>query len=103
MGRTGFEYGSAADIHKEISGLVDRFESFDEPDTAHSSLRMEAVIGTPRHAASKERATRDRSDLSDEFPHVLTASDGEHIYRGIPIARWVEGARAIFERGKRDV
>lgn len=103
MGKPGFSYESAADIHKEISGLVERFGVFDEPDAAHEALRMEAALGTPRHAASKERATRNGSDFSDEFPHVLTASDGEHLYRGIPIARWVEGARVIFERGKRDV
>jgi formate dehydrogenase alpha subunit len=103
MGKAGFDYESASDVHKEISGLVERFGAFDEPDTAHAALHMEAVFATPRHAASKERATRDGSDFSDEFPHVLAASDGEHVYRGIPIARWVEGARVIFERGKRDV
>jgi predicted molibdopterin-dependent oxidoreductase YjgC len=103
MGIEGFDYENAGDIHKEISGLVDRFDAFDEPDTAHAALRVEAALGAPRHAASKERATRDGSDLSDEFPHVLAESDGEHVYRGISIARWVEGARVIFERGKRDV
>jgi formate dehydrogenase alpha subunit len=103
MGKAGFDYESASDIHEEISRLVERFDAFDEPDTAPAGLDIEAVFAAPGHAASKERATRDRSDLSDEFPHVLAASDGEHLYRGIPIARWVEGARVIFERGKRNV
>ena len=103
MGKPGFDYENAADIHEEISGIVERFGAIDEPDTAHAALRAEAALGVPRHAASKEKGTRDGSDLSDEFPHVLTASDGEHVYRGISIARWVEGARVIFGRGKIDV
>jgi NADH dehydrogenase/NADH:ubiquinone oxidoreductase subunit G len=103
MGKTGFDYESAAQIHEEIAGLVDRFGTLDEPDVSNAPLRAKAAIDAPDHAASKEKGTRNGSDLSDEFPHVLVEVDGEHVYRGIPISRWVEGAGVIFKRGNRDV
>jgi formate dehydrogenase alpha subunit len=103
MGKPGFAYETAAQIHEEIAEFVDRFGKFDRTDSSHGALRIDAAVGARDHDAVKERGTRSESDLSDEFPHVLTGSDGEHVYRGIPISRWVVGASVIFERGKDDV
>ncbi len=90
MGFKGFDFRSPADIHQEISLMIEGFTNFQSPDRVSRPLKYEG-----RMAASHDVAPASRI-VDAEFPFILTSSIPEHIYRGFPISARVEGAKALF-------
>jgi predicted molibdopterin-dependent oxidoreductase YjgC len=93
MGVAGFNFVTAADVHREISSLVDGFDQFDEPSRAPHALAAGGKFEVP--AARTHRA--EKADQS--LPYLLSVSMAEHTHRGFPLATWVEGARQLLTEG----
>ncbi len=93
MGKSGFDFSGASEIHTEVSGLVKGFGAFDNPERKAVPMTCEGELTiSPTGAA--------RTKKSDEnFPFLLTTSVLEHTYRGFPLSWWVEGAKKIFADG----
>ena len=90
MGSKGFDFGSAAEIHREMSRLIDGLGDFDNPAREARSLTCAGEFRIPQTQAAATLKT-DRS-----FPFILSASVVEHTHRGLPLSAHVEGARALF-------
>jgi predicted molibdopterin-dependent oxidoreductase YjgC len=93
MGVPGFAFASARDVHEEISTLVEGFGSFDAPSPEPIPFRCEASFAPA--ATEPEAVGPPDADLR----FALRTSPTEHVYRGFPIATWVEGARVLFADG----
>lgn len=89
MGKTGFDFASAVDVHAEISSLVEGFWPFDVPsrEAHHWDIDIPAVPPAPTPAAKKP---------TNGYPYMLTAARLEHTYRGFPLAAWVPGLRRLY-------
>ncbi len=93
MGKSGFEFSNAREIHGEIAGLVEGFGDFENPERKAGPISVEGNFRT-RAWESRELKERRR-----DFPLMLTASMIEHSYRGFALSAWVEGARKLFADG----
>ncbi len=93
MGKKGFDFSSASQVHREISSLVAGLGNFDNPERKASPLTCEGELFVQPIQTSK--ANKGES----EFPFVLTTSAIEHTYRGFPLSTWVEGTRKLFGDG----
>jgi formate dehydrogenase alpha subunit len=93
MGKKGFDFSSALEIHQEISSLVKGFEDFDVKEREAGPLMCAGKLIVPLTSSS-------RSKKEDEkFPFLLTTSVVEHVYRGFPLSTWVEGAGVLLTEG----
>jgi len=97
MGKAGFDFSSAREIHEEISCLVKRFGDFDSPTRKAGSLICEGELISPQTKSSRTKKT------DKKFPFLLNTSVVEHAYRGFPLSTWVEGARKLFAEGTVDI
>ena len=97
MGKAGFDFSSASEIHEEISCLVKGFGDFDNPTRKAGSLICEGELALPQ---TKSKATK---KTDKKFPFLLNTSVVEHTYRGFPLSTWVEGARKLFTQGVVDI
>jgi predicted molibdopterin-dependent oxidoreductase YjgC len=97
MGKEGFDFSSARQIHREITCVVKGFGSFNKPQRKASLLQWKGELKVPRRKTSGgAKATR-------QLPFLLHISSVEHIYRGFPLTAWVAGAREIFPQGTVDM
>jgi formate dehydrogenase alpha subunit len=97
MGKSGFDFSGAGEIHKEISSLVRGFGDFDGSQRKPGSLTCEGNLNIPKTKSHGAKKT------DKKFPFLLTTSVVEHTYRGFPLSSWVEGARKIFAEGIVDI
>ncbi|MGB7061330.1 MAG: molybdopterin-dependent oxidoreductase [Candidatus Zixiibacteriota bacterium] len=93
MGKKGFDFSSARQVHKEISGLVKGFGNFDRPSRKPTLLTCEVDLTVP--AAKLKRMKK----ADKNFPFLLNTAVVEHTHRGFPLSTWVEGARILFPEG----
>lgn len=93
MGKKGFDFSGARKVHKEISGLVKGFGSFDKPSRKATPLTCEAELFIPEIKSKRTKKTDRR------FPFLLNTSVVEHTHRGFPLSTWVQGARELFPEG----
>ena len=93
MGKKGFDFSSARKVHKEISGLVKGFGSFDRPSRKPASLTCEAELNVPKAKPKRTKKT------DKKFPFILNTAVVENTHRGFPLSIWVEGARILFPEG----
>ncbi|MCK4631698.1 MAG: molybdopterin-dependent oxidoreductase [candidate division Zixibacteria bacterium] len=93
MGVSGFDYKSAADIHKEMSTVVPGLRTFERPARKPQTItvKSEMVVSGGKKSAAK------KADKS--YPFMLSACAVEHVYRGMALSTWVDGSRAIFREG----
>jgi predicted molibdopterin-dependent oxidoreductase YjgC len=96
MGKSGFDYRSAAEVWQEISLLVDGFGSFENPSREARPFVSEAVFVANNAAATANKA-------SSTLPFILSASAVEHVYCGFPLSTWVGGAKKLFAEGIVDI
>lgn len=96
MGVKGFDYKSAADIHKEIGGVVEGFGNFNHPARKAQPLDLKVVMKT---AAGK--ATASKTDK--QHPFIMGSSITEHTHRGFPLSAWVDGAKVLFAEERIDI
>ncbi|UCG61331.1 MAG: molybdopterin-dependent oxidoreductase [Candidatus Zixiibacteriota bacterium] len=94
LGIDGFAYKKAADIHKEIAGLVEDFGSFSKPKREARSLNVktEMKVIKPKRAPGVK--------TGKGHPFVLSTSISEHTHRGFPLSSWVDGTRSLFCEGR---
>ncbi len=97
MGKSGFDFSSAREIHDEISSLVRGFGDFDGSARRPHSLTCEGKLSVPK-ARSRGVKKTDR-----KFPLLLNVSIVENAYRGFPLSVWVEGAKKVFPEGMVDI
>ena len=97
MGKSGFDFSSADEIHEEISCLVKGFGDFDGSRRKPSSLVCEGELNIPKARSGGVKKT------DKKFPLLLNISIVEHAHRGFPLSTWVEGARKIFAEGTVDI
>ena len=97
MGKKGFDFSSARNIHEEISGLVKGLGSFDNPPRKATPLVCEGKLNIPRTESKKIKMT-DR-----KFPFLLNTSIVEHTHRGFPLTVWVQGAAKLFPEAVLDI
>jgi formate dehydrogenase alpha subunit len=97
MGIKGFNFKSPREIHQEISSLVEQFGDFDNPKREPAALKCqgEFIITETKFTGMKSPTKK--------FPFLLSTSVTEHTHRGIPLSRWVEGAKKIFSEGALDI
>ncbi|UCE24532.1 MAG: molybdopterin-dependent oxidoreductase [Candidatus Zixiibacteriota bacterium] len=97
VGVDGFDYKSAADIHKEIASVVDGFGNFNKPkrDARPLDLKVEMRTGKIKRVAPA-KADKQR-------PFILSTSVTEHTHRGFPLSRWVDGTRELFSEERVDI
>jgi predicted molibdopterin-dependent oxidoreductase YjgC len=93
MGKSGFDYTSVAEIHKEIAGVVDGFGDFEQP---HRQATPLAISGEFVIAFAKTSAV---TEPDAKFPFLLNTSIAEHTHRGFALATWVEGSRQLMTEG----
>jgi formate dehydrogenase (NADP+) alpha subunit len=93
MGFKGFDFKSAADIHQEISLLVEGFTNFQSPDRVSRPLACEGKLMAFQSVVSDHKAP------DAGFPFTVTSSVSEHTYRGFSISAWVDGANELFPDG----
>jgi predicted molibdopterin-dependent oxidoreductase YjgC len=93
MGRKGFDFSSASQIHYEITGFVKGFGDFDGKRRKEGSLTCEGELTVPKSKISG------RKKADKKFPLLLNTSVIENTYRGFPLSTWVEGARTVFAQG----
>ena len=94
LGIGGFAYKKAADIHKEIAGLVDGFGSFNKPKREARPLDIKAEM----KVSKAKRAPGAKAQKG--HPFVLSTSISEHTHRGFPLSAWVDGTRSLFCEGR---
>jgi formate dehydrogenase alpha subunit len=97
MGKSGFDFSSAGEVHEEISSLVKGFGDFESSERKPRSLICEGNLNIPKAKSHGAKKT------DKKFPFLLTTSVVEHTYRGFPLSNWVEGARKIFADGTVDI
>ncbi len=97
MGKTGFDFSSVRQVHREISRFVGGFSSLNRPPRKASPLRWERKIHAPRPKVAAAVKT------NRNLPFILKTSQLEHRYRGFPLTAWVEGAREIFPDDRVDI
>ena len=97
MGFSGFDYTSAAQIHKEIAGLVDGFGSFNKPKRQAMVLKAKGELDVPSSSRSKLLST------DKKHPLLMTMTVTEHTHRGFPLSIWVEGTRPLFAEETVDI
>ena len=97
MGKKGFDFSSASEIHEEISSLVKGFGNLDNTKRKPTSLICEGKLNVPKTRSSATKK------IDKKFPLLLTTSVVEHTYRGFPLSTWVEGARKLFAEGMVDI
>jgi predicted molibdopterin-dependent oxidoreductase YjgC len=97
MGRRGFDFSSARDIHKEISSLVKGFGSFDDPGRKASPLVCEGKLSISHAKSEKGKKT------DGKFPFLLYTSIVENTHRGFPLTAWVQGAAKLFPEAVLDI
>jgi predicted molibdopterin-dependent oxidoreductase YjgC len=96
MGKSGFDYGSASDVYREICSLVEGFGDFENPSREPRRLVAEADFVTAGAAART-------SPKGNGLPFLLSASAVEHDYHGFPLSAWVGGAKKLFAEGVLDI
>ncbi len=97
MGKSGFDFSNAREIHEEISSLVKGFGDFDGAKRTPDSLTCEGKLNIPKVRSRVVKKT------DKKFPLLLNVSIVENAYRGFPLSTWVEGAKKIFPEGMVDV
>ena len=97
MGKSGFDFPAASDVHNEIAGMVGGFGEFDNPPRKAVPLTFEGRLISPplRKSAAKK--------ITPRLPFMLSTSVVEHTYRGFPLTDRVEGARKLFSEGIVDI
>ncbi len=97
MGKSGFAYKNAGEIHKEISGLVDGFGNFNKPSRKAQPLKMKAEL----NVAKGKRVAAKKVDA--KHPFMLSMSVTEHTHRGFPLSAWVDGTKTLFLEERVDI
>jgi len=97
MGKKGFDYKSVSSIFKEISELVDGFDSFKKPKRNARPLAFEADMKVNDVKTTKTKPT------GKSLPFVLSVSHSEHTYRGFPLSDWVDGSKSVFVEETLDI
>ena len=91
MGKSGFDFSSAKEIHHEIAAFVSGFKNFNKPKRHARPLRIEGKLNV-------SQPEPDGIKINDKkFPYLLSTSIVENSYRGFPLSSRVDGARVIFE------
>ncbi|MGB8658271.1 MAG: molybdopterin-dependent oxidoreductase [Candidatus Zixiibacteriota bacterium] len=93
IGKRGFGFSNASEIHEEISSLVKGFGEFDNPERMPVSLICEGELTISQTKTAREKK------IDQEFPLLLSTSVIEHAYRGFPLSSRVEGAKRLFADG----
>ena len=97
MGVDGFKYKKAADIHKEIAGLVEGFGNFNKPKREIKPLNMKAeMTAVKSRKAAVAKPTK-------AYPFVLSTSITEHTHRGFPLSAWGDGTKSLFSEERVDI
>jgi len=93
MGKKGFDFTSADQVHKEISSLVKEIPGFSDKKRKPGALASIGALKVPKGKASAIRKP------DKQYPYILTASVCEHTYRGFALSAWVDGATKILYDG----
>lgn len=97
MGKKGFDFSSARQVHSEISRSVTGLGSFQKPKRKAVPLAWQGKMNVFRPKTSG------RAKASKQIPFILHASSVEHVYRGFPLSAYVEGARKVFPQDTVDI
>jgi predicted molibdopterin-dependent oxidoreductase YjgC len=97
MGKKGFDFSSARQVHKEISAMVKGFGDFSGTKRKATSLTCEGKLNI---SPAKSKAIK---KTDKKYPFLLNVSLVEHTHRGLPLSTWVEGARTLFGEGIVDI
>jgi formate dehydrogenase alpha subunit len=97
MGKKGFDFSSARQIHREISRSIPGLGSFHRPKRKAITFAWQGKMKIPRPKVSGKVKAGKR------VPFILHASSVEHAYRGFPLTALVEGARKIFPQDMVDI
>jgi predicted molibdopterin-dependent oxidoreductase YjgC len=97
MGKKGFDFSCVRDIQKEISSMVGHFRDFDTGERKARALVCGEGLKGPGAGAKGIKKT------GGKFPFMLNTSLTEHVYRGLPLSRWVAGAEKLFAEGMVDI
>jgi formate dehydrogenase alpha subunit len=93
IGKAGFEFGCAADVYEELSGLIDGMEKFDALTRAPRALTGLGGV------AAAQAPYMQGHETDEDYPFMLTAAAAEHSHRGFPLSRWVEGSKLLLTDG----
>ena len=93
MGKKGFDFSSAREIHEEISQVAEGFGDLGGNERKAAPLICEGKFDVPKAKPSTVKKPEKR------FPLLLNTSVVEHTYRGFPLSNWVEGAAKLFTEG----
>jgi predicted molibdopterin-dependent oxidoreductase YjgC len=97
IGKKGFDFSDAGQVHQEISSLVRGFGDFGGTKRKASFLECEGELTLPQ---TRSKATKKRDK---KYPFLLNTSAIEHTHRGFPLSAKVEGARKLFAEGIVDI
>ncbi|KPL19918.1 MAG: hypothetical protein AMJ92_00130 [candidate division Zixibacteria bacterium SM23_81] len=97
MGKKGFDFSSAGQIHREISRSVMNLGRFHRPKRKPVPLTWQGRVNVSRPKPSGK--VKD----GKQIPFLLHASSAEHVYRGFLLTAFVEGARQIFPQDMVDI
>ncbi len=93
----GLDYRNVEQIHTEMATFYDPFKDLKAPDRNPFPLPVEVELNVPKprpNPLSKQRK---------KYPYILMKSMREHLYKGTPLTRWVDGARRIFPEGQLNI
>jgi len=93
MGVEGFNYKSVKDIQNEIASLVPAFKNCNRPSRTPDPITCEGEL------TLSNRSTEHLARRSEKHAFLMSSSIAEHSYRGFPLSRFVDGAKAIFPEG----
>ncbi len=96
MGKRGFEFHNAREIHDEIAGFTDAFEDFDKPARHAAALDIELELFVRPAEPEQHLTPSGPLGLDDTHPYLLTISIDEHTYKGFGLRHWVGGAKVLF-------
>jgi len=99
MGKKGFEFRSALEIHEEIACLTDAMGDFERPARRPAALGIDRELFLLSDQTDRSRAYGAPSGPDETYTYLLTVSIEEHTYKGFALRHRVGGAEAVFPHG----
>jgi formate dehydrogenase (NADP+) alpha subunit len=99
MGKKGFEFRRAREVHEEIACLTDAMGDFERPARRPAALGIDRELFLRPDQAERSRTFGAPAGPDETYPYLLTVSIEEHTYKGFALRHRVGGARAVFPHG----